>query len=629
MEGSYLDKYVKTALMNKVFFLFGFISLLNTWSCYQYGTNPPVLIIAKDSNFGTYTSEILKNEGYNEFVTDSFASGKITSPYLKQFDVIVLAENRVDSRSKKMLEKYVRNGGNLIAFRPDTVISELFGLTPKGGYISEGYIAIDTTTHPGKGITSEMLQFHGMADKYFISGAKSIAHIQENESSPERYPGVVSASYGEGHTIAFLYNLPKSIVYTRQGNPLSAGLEKDGIPGIRAMDLFTDGWVDTSKNILNQADQQMALLSNCIQYLSKYSKPLPRFWYFPDELKCLVVLDNDGEYNNQSDFEQQFRDIDSMGAKMTLYILESEKVSKKWVNEWTAKGFEIASHPDDTKNAHNPTWNSMDSALAYKIARIETQYGIDVRTNVNHWFVWCGKDETGQPDFGAQTELEEKHGIEMDGNYAHYDINSTQGLNYLGPPGIKQGNYNGSGFAMKYVNGKGKTVDVYQRFNAVYDQQYMETKDPEGFFDCFRGIVDRSLNEQIYSVVSIKAHNSMYYFSKVPILKMLAYAKKKDIPVWTAQNLLHFLKMKDEASFTHLNWLGNQLSFYINSSLIQPNGLTFMLPVNYNNNVIKKIAVDSIEIQFEMNRVKGVDYAFGTVNPGGNHTVSVDYELEN
>ena len=40
-----------------------------------------------------------------------------------------------------------------------------------------------------------------------------------------------------------------------------AGQEKDGIKGLRAMDMFTNGWVDTSKNRLNHADEQMRLLS--------------------------------------------------------------------------------------------------------------------------------------------------------------------------------------------------------------------------------------------------------------------------------------------------------------------------------------------------------------------------------
>lgn len=616
---------MKTKIIHKFFYLLAFIYLIEASSCSQNNTKLPILIIATDSDFGTYTVEILKTEGFNSFMVDSLNSGKITSSYLKQFDLIILTECKIESTSKKMFEEYVKDGGNLIAFRPDTTISELFGITPVGGNIHEGYIAVDTNAEQGKGVTSEIMQFHGVADKYSISNAKSIATLLVDKLSNKGFPGVVSNNYGKGHTIAFLYNLPKSIVYTRQGNPLSAGIEKDGIPGLRGMDLFTDGWVDNSKNTLNQADQQMTLLSNCIQKLNKNTKPLPRLWYFPDTLNCLAVLDNDGEDNNETDFESQFRDIDSMGAKMTIYIKDVDKVSKEWVDKWTSKGFEIAGHPDDTRNATNPTWNSMDRALQYKIDQINTEYGLDVRTNVNHWFVWCGNDENGQQDFGAQARLEAIHGIEMDGNYAHYDINSNQVSHYLGAPGINQGNFTGSGLVMKYADTKGRTVNVYQRFNSVYDQQYMETKNHEGFFNSFKGLVDRSLNDEIYSIISIKSHNDEYYFSKKPLMKMLAYANEKGIPVWTALNLLNFLKMKDEASFTNFSWLNNRLSFSLNSSLKHSHGLTFMFPASYLGMKIKGVAIDGQENPVSVRSVKGSEYAFATVKPGANYAIQVVY----
>ena len=78
----------------------------------------------------------------------------------------------------------------------------------------------------------------------------------------------MSSNYGKGSSVAFLYDLPRSIVYTRQGNPRFAGIEKDGIPGLRGMDLFTDGWLDNSNNTINQADEQMMLLSHCIEELN-------------------------------------------------------------------------------------------------------------------------------------------------------------------------------------------------------------------------------------------------------------------------------------------------------------------------------------------------------------------------
>lgn len=584
----------------------------------------PILIIASDSDFGTYTGEILKTEGLNEYLIEPLTGGNITASYLEQFDVVILAEYILDSNSKIILQKYVRKGGNLIAFRPDKALSEVFGISPLQGTISDGYIGIDTKMDEGRGLTSETLQFHGIADKYALSGAGSIASLFSDATSTEKFPGVVHNTYGKGQAIAFLYNLPKSIVYTRQGNPLSAGIEKDGILGLRAMDLFTDGWVDNSKNTINQADQQMALLTHSIQGLT--AQPLPRFWYFPEDLKSLVVLDNDGEDSYEADFDPQFRDVDAMDAKMTLYIKDVEKVSKEWVKKWVGKGFEIAAHPDDTQEAEHPTWKRMDSILGDIKNQIDQKYGLPLRTNVNHWFVWPGNDADGTQNFAALAELEAKHGIEMDANYAHYDINSNQGDHYLGPLGMDHGNYIGSGLVMKFAHPEGKTLNIYQRFNAVYDQQYMESEAADEFFYSFKGLLDRSLNEEIYSIVSIKAHNNEYYFSKVPLMKMLGYAKKNGVPVWTAEQLLDFLKTKDESTFTEITWADKTLKFKLVSPLQNKSGLSVLIPAKNENLTLHSLKVNGQDRSINLQKIKGYDYALFTVEPGATYEISGGYK---
>jgi hypothetical protein len=595
--------------------------------CSGKNERTPILILATDNGFGTYTQEILRTEGFRGFEVDSLNSRKITDAYLEKFDLVILTESPVDQKGKQMMEGYVENGGNLIAFRPSPELAELFGIETKPGSISDGYIRIDPAAEQCVGIISDALQFHGTAGLYALNEGRAIATLFSDKLSNSGFPAVVSNNYKKGHAIAFLYNLSKSIIYTRQGNPEFAGIEKDGIPGLRGLDLFADGWVDTANNTNNQADQHMALLSNCIQYMNNFTKPLPRFWYFPDTLKCLATLTNDGEYKSEADFEPQFRDIDSMGAKMSLYILEPDKVSKTWVDKWTSRGFEIAGHPDYTRAAGNPGWVGMDSALSARIQQIKSLYNLTVRTNVNHWFVWCGRDSSGTQDFGAQAMLEEKNGIELDINYAHYDINSNQGAYYLGSPGINQGNFIGSGHIMKFANATGRTINVYQHFNAVYDQQYMESRNSEGFFNCFKGLVDRSLKDEIFSFVSIKAHNDEYYFSREPILKMLAYANSKGIPVWTAANLLDFIKMRDEASFRNVSWAKSRLTFTLNSSLTHAGGLTFMVPAKHSGKTIKTITTSGIEVPVNIKRVKGSDYAFVTVEGGRSYEISVAYSL--
>jgi hypothetical protein len=589
-------------------------------------SSSPILVLATNTEFGSYTCEILRAEGFNEFESDSLNDAKVTLQYLKQFDIVIVGRTTITKSQKTMLSEYLKGGGNIIAFVPDNQLSGLFGISDSKGTYNEGYIEINHDTRQGIGMSSDRMQIHGTANIHTLRGGKEIATLFSDKTSQKGFPGVVTNNYGHGQAVAFLYNLPKSIVYSRQGNPLFAGIEKDGIPGLRGMDLFTDGWLDTSNSTINQADEQMVLLSHCIESILAEKMPLPRFWYFPDTLKCLVTLTNDGEYKSEIDFDPQFRDVDSLEAKMSLYIIGVDKVSPEWVDKWTKKGFEIAGHPDDTQEAGNPTWSRMDSALRTRKNEIFSNFGLTMRTNVNHWFVWCGKDSDGNQDFAAEAKLEEKNGIELDANYAFYDIKSNQKEHFLGPLGTNQGNFTGSGLVMRYADAGGKVVNVYQQLNSVYDQEYNESHDPEGFFNCFKGLVDRSLNNEAYSFVSVKSHNDEYYFSRSPLLKMLTYARENKIPVWTELNLLDFLKMKDEAAFSGFKWLNNRLTFNLSSNIKNSNELTFLIPLTCNNKIIGQIAVNGEEWKFEQKKIKGFEYALVTVIPGNEYNISVKYQ---
>jgi hypothetical protein len=585
----------------------------------------PILLLANEENFGLYTAEILKTEGFNNFAVASLQDRQITANYLKGFDLVILAAMPVTQDEEKTVAEYVRRGGNLIAFRPDKKLSEVFAISDAGGQLDDGYLAIDTSTEIGKGLIGESLQFHGDADKYFVGKSEAIASFLDGVNTSPGFPAVVLNGYGDGQAVAFLYNLPESIVLTRQGNYRDAGKEMDGILGIRAMDLFTYGWVDTSKNTLNQADEQMRLLSHCIETLSNQKRPVPRFWYFPDTLKCLVTLNNDGEDSKEAEFVKQFEDVDAKGAKMTLYIKEVEFVSKDWVDAWRNKGFEISGHPDDTRQAANPDWRTMDSVYKALLNELETNYEIPaMETVTNHWFVWVGKNTDGSPNFAAQARIEENNGVGLDCNYAHYDNGSSHG-HFLGEMGTNQGNYTGTGLAMRFADISGRIIDVYQQLNNVYDQQYMEHEDQEGYFNAFRGLMDRSLQEEVYSTISVRAHNNEYFFSEIPLMKMLDYANDKGVPVWTELQFLEFLRMKDEASVDDVTWSDNTLSFEVNSSIEHERELTCLIPFNFAGRKVRNAVVNGEDQTYSVKSMKGVEYVWLTVKPGSNYEVEVEY----
>jgi hypothetical protein len=611
----------------KIFLLiFSILALFFTETIHARAkVNPPILILGIPKHYGDYTGEILKTEGFNEFQIDSFNNVEFSLKYLKQFDIIILTEIPLSNQQENILASYVKDGGNLIAFRPDKKIATIFGLKYEKDTLTEAYIAIDSSSSIGKGLITQTMQLHGTTDLYQLNGCKKIASLYLNATVSTDYPAVVMNKYGAGHAIAFMYNLPQSIAFTRQGNPLLAGQEKDGIKGIRAMDMFVNGWVDTSKNTFNQADEQMRLLSHCIETLATYRKPLPRFWYFPDSLKCLVLLTNDGEFRNEKDFEPQFNDIESKGANMALYILKTDKVSKASTDLWIKRGHEISGHPDDTNEAEQPVWFNMNHALSTKLDELNSRFGITaMHTIVNHWFVWCGRNAYDQIDFTAQAKIEAANNIGMDINYAHYDNNSKQ-QHFLGPAGLRQGNFNGTGLPLKFADQNGTLVNIYQLLNNVYDQQYMEHKDSAGFYDCFKGLMDRSINNEVYSYITVKAHNDEYFFSKAALLKMLDYAKEKAIPAWTPLRLLEFIKAKDDASFTNIKWLNSRLSFEVKFALADKNRLAIMIPWLFNGKKIHKISMDGISTHPFIKRVKGFDYAFLTRQTGAIHSIVVTY----
>jgi hypothetical protein len=600
------------------------ILLLSVTDCSNDKTGQPILLLAGSKDFGAYTGEILKAEGFNEFITCSTESKKISRSFLAQFDVVILAEQPDDQQTWKLLNEYVRGGGNLIALQPGKIHAQLFGIEKLSDKISSTHIAIDTASE-GRLLTSKVIQIHVTAEGFSLINAKPVAWFCSKTDSEYEYPAVVTNSFGKGHTTAFLYDLPRNIAYTRQGNPALAGIEKDSIPGLRAMDMFTDGWVDTLNNVINQADEQMILLSHCIERMSSNVKPLPRLWYFPDTLKCLVTLTNDGEFNDENDFESQFREIDSMGAKMSLYVMEADRVSKQWVEKWTDRGFEISGHPDDTKEAAAPVWSNMYKTLTAKIREINDLYGLKMSTVVNHWFVWCGNNEYGDPEFSAQAEIEAGKGLSMDINYAHYDNKSGQG-HFLGPMGSSQGNFTGSGLPMRFAGSTGKIIDIYQHLNNVYDQQYMENDDPEGFYNCFKGLMDRSLNDEVYSFISIKSHNDEYYFSREPLMKMLAYAHKNSIPVWTVSELADFTKMRDEARFNIKSLEGRNMTFDLHSSLTHNSRLTVMIPYYYRQKALSNVECNGKKVAYIKRSVRGYDYAFLSVEPGSDYTFKIAFD---
>ena len=106
----------------------------------------------------------------------------------------------------------------------------------------------------GNTLSAGTMQFHGAADRYTLAGASTIATLYSDATAATSSPAVTVRSVGTsgGQAAAFTYDLARSVVYTRQGNPAWAGQERDGQAPIRSDDLFFGGsqadWVDLTQS---------------------------------------------------------------------------------------------------------------------------------------------------------------------------------------------------------------------------------------------------------------------------------------------------------------------------------------------------------------------------------------------
>ena len=145
----------------------------------------PILVITGSQQpFSRYYSEILRAEGLNEFALEDVAD--VRPATLAAHDVAIVGDIDLTPAEVRMLSRWVRRGGALIAMRPDTQLAGLLGLSASGSSITDAYLKADTSKAPGAGIAAQTMQFHGAADRYTLAGARSVAPVPAITGTPPR-----------------------------------------------------------------------------------------------------------------------------------------------------------------------------------------------------------------------------------------------------------------------------------------------------------------------------------------------------------------------------------------------------------------------------------------------------------
>jgi hypothetical protein len=500
---------------------------------------------------------------------------------------------------------WVTGGGNLIALRPSKKLASLLGLSDLSSTLANAYVLVDTAAGPGVGIVNQTIQFHGTADLYRLNGAKAIATLYSNESTATAHPAVTLASVGAngGQAAAFTYDVARSVIYTRQGNPAWSGQERDSLPPVRTNDLFFGAadfdpqpdWIDLSKVAIPQADEQQRLLVNLILAMNLPKKPLPRFWYFPSGHKAVIVMTGDdhgpGDPVGRLDF---FKARSPLGCSVanwecirsTAYIYTGTQLSDAQAAAYTAEGFEIALHVSTECAEYTPV--SLELSYAAQLREFQAKYPSlrppsTIRTHCAAW-----------SDYSTQPRVAFKHGIRFDTNYYYWP-----GSWIVDRPGM----FTGSGLPMRFADTSGNIVDVYQAATQMTDesgQSYPATVET---------LLDNALGPAgFYGAFTVNAHTDSRASDVAGSVVDAALAHAG--PIVSARQMLTWLDARNGSSFDGLAWNGKDLVFRITVREGARGLLRAMVPIRSSAGTLRQITWNATPIAYTTETIKGVAYAF-------------------
>jgi hypothetical protein len=586
------------------------------------GPGGPILVVTNPQNpFSTYYPEILRAEGFNEFSVADLSD--ISPATLSKFQLVILGDLPLNDSQVSAFSAWVNNGGKLIAMHPDSKLSNLLGLSDIRTSVADGYLAVDRTNTIGAGIIGAAIQYHGQAERFTIKSAHQLALLQADASTPLANPAVTLHEVGKngGMAAAFAFDLAKSVVLIRQGNPAWAGQHRTGEEWgawTQSADLFCGpakfdpqkNWVDMKNIAIPQADEQQRLLANMIVWMNLASSPLPRFAYFPDGVRALVILTGDDhDLGGTASRFRQVRDAATSGGlpmAATSYLFPGPANADSISAFYAAQGFEIGLHSEVTQGAlfGSPSdvpsdWLSesqLDDLYASEQFAFDSTYPSlpSPRTARIHGPVWSDYDSLPQVEFA--------HGVRLDTSY------------YFAPPhwvNDQPGFFTGSGIPMRFATAAGNMIDVYQAATQVTDESgQSEPRTIDTLLD------NATSDKEFFGAFTINAHTDDETNPLADVV--IASAKEHDVPIISAENLLNFEDGRGSSTFSDIAWNASihTLTFAINKAS-GASHLQVMIPLkNALNEKVTTLKLNSQSIPFHAAIFNGIQYAVFAADNG-------------
>lgn len=385
-------------------------------------------------DFSDYTEAVLRLEGL-----------RVERHRLECLDVAALPERIVIASDLPLtvseaegLRNRAETGARLVFLAPHPHAAQVFGFKPTYRSEVEGNLRLRVP-----GFTDEPLQFHAALRHLEVpANAEKLAEVCDasDDHRPTGAPAIVRIPVGKGEGIFFLYDLPRSIALTRQGDPRRVGLHGNLVdPGWRAADMFAD-FLDLNCAQLPPADIQCHLLRSLLATpLTGETVGLPSLWLFPNNAPTALLLSSDEDWSTQEQFDALHECLRRRKANITYYLVPETIITPERKAQWEAEGDTFSIHAVH----HEPLARTWRKTIQDHRALFHKQFGEEPGPSIrNHAIPWVGYVT------GAHWNRED--GFTWDANF------------FTCPP--KTRHYmNGSGLPLPFVDITGEVIPIWQQ----------------------------------------------------------------------------------------------------------------------------------------------------------------------
>lgn len=520
---------------------------------------------------------------------------------LSRWAVIVCSGAVDDSGRIAALHEYVEQGGTLICMQTTGTLAELAGVeleTPR-----DVSLRLRVSGFVVQGLAGEALPVPAGAGAYrLMEGVRGLAWLYE----PNRYDGmggetvgIAERALGSGRVISFAFDLARSVLLLRQGDPALADRPQRHTMASRRMakpaNMAADiGPYDTGQ--IPFADLLGRVLVDVV--LRQLDAPVPMLSTLPASASGVVLFSGDEDNAATANVEQEFAEVAACGARMNLYIMPELTHTTPAAAQRYAEHHDLGPHPD--------LLNVVDEPVATRAAEYERQirvfmdtFGIAPRSIRNHAAGW-----TGYLDL---VHVQQRCGIRMDLNFfsGHYAREREHSL--FSPFG--------SALPMRFCEPGGEMLDVFQQHTHLHDdilfapdRDYSYKLMPEVARELFERTLDDLISRFPVPLAANFHPGNWNPFSREPALELLSLAREKRVAVWSYDQWLTFWEARDTWRVHAIEWDGAALHFAVEGEASHDE-LCLELPVKWQGRRLQRVTCGGADVTWSTQGWLGRDVA--------------------